>query len=214
MRTAILARHVVVLAACAAFAGCKPKESGTAGESAAGRDTLGAARTDTATAPARTDTGMAAASAGLTDANIVAILDEANAADSAAGAVAVRKGTNKDVVDFGRTMMRDHHMLRQQGQRLAKQLNVTPQPPANDSLKMMADQNMSRLNSLPKGAAFDTAYINSEVVVHQKVLATAQKAQGAAQNPQLKDLITKAAPAIQGHLTRAQQIQQRLGTKS
>ena len=39
-------------------------------------------------------------SAPLTDANIVALLDEANKADSAAGALAVTKATNKAVKDF------------------------------------------------------------------------------------------------------------------
>ena len=209
MRTVTLSRSLTVLAACAAIAACKGRDTGTA-DTAAGRDTL-SARRDTL-ASTRTDTGTRTTSASLTDPNIVAILDEANAADSAAGALAVRKGTNRDVVDFGRTMMRDHHSLRQQGQQLAKQLNVTPQPPANDSLPAMAQQTTARLNATPKGMAFDTAYINGEVAVHQKVLQIAQQAQAATQNQQLKDLITKAAPLIQQHLVRAQGIQQRLSS--
>lgn len=209
MRTVTLSRGAAVLAACAALAACKGKDNAGA-DTAAARDTLGARR-DTLSS-ARTDTGTATTSTSLADPNIVAILDEANAADSAAGAIAVRKGTNRDVVDFGRTMMRDHHQLRKQGQDLAKQLNVTPQPPANDSLPAKAQQAAARLNATPKGMAFDTAYINGEVAMHQQVLQTAQQAQTAAQNQQLKDLITKAAPLIQQHLTRAQGVQQRLSS--
>ena len=204
MLTVLLSRGLAVLAACTALAACTGRDD-------AGSDTLGATR-DTLSA-ARTDTGTATTSPGLTDPNIVAILDAANAADSAAGALAVQKGTNREVVDFGRRMMRDHHTLRQQGQELARQLNVTPQPPPNDSLQAQAQQAMARLNAIPKGAAFDTAYINNEVAMHQQVLATAQQAQAAAQNQQLKDLIQKAAPNIQQHLTLAREIQQRLGTR-
>src|SRR5437868_15528500 len=63
---------------------------------------------------------------------------------------------------------------------------------------------------MPKGAAWDKAYIDHEVTYHQAVLQTAQTAQGAAQNAELKDLITKAAPNIQAHLTKAQDIQTKL----
>ena len=202
MRTVAFVRRLAVLAASAALAACTGRDD-------AGSDTLGV-RQDSLSS-ARTDTGAATTSVRLTDANIVAILDEANAADSAAGALAVRKGTNRDVVEFGRTMMRDHHALRQQGQELARQLNVSPQPPPNDTLQAHAQQAMARLTAIPKGAAFDTAYINHEVTMHQQVLRTAQQMQVAAQNQQLKDLIQKAAPTLQAHLTRAQQIQQRLG---
>src|SRR5437868_7808750 len=63
---------------------------------------------------------------------------------------------------------------------------------------------------MPKGAAWDKAYIDHEVTYHQAVLQTAQTAQGAAQNAELKDLITKAIPNIQAHLTKAQDIQTKL----
>ena len=206
MRTVALSRGLAVLAACAALAACTSRDT----DAGAGGDTLGVRR-DTL-GSALSDTGTATTSVRLADPNIMAILDETDAADSAAGALAVRKGTNPEVVEFGRAMMRDHHALRQQGQELARQLNVTPQPPPNDSLQAHAQQAMARLNAMPKGAAFDTAYINHEVTMHQQVLRTAQQAQAAAQNQQLKDLIQKAAPTIQAHLTRAQQIQQRLGS--
>jgi len=70
----------------------------------------------------------------LTDANIVAILDAANESDSAFGAMAVKKAKSADVKRFARLMMSEHHLLRAQGQQLAKKLNVTPMPPANFDL--------------------------------------------------------------------------------
>jgi putative membrane protein len=146
----------------------------------------------------------------LTDANIAAILDGANAADSAAGKIASTKGTRADVKEFGRTMMRDHHALRKQGEDLVKKLNVTPALPAGDTSQAAAQHWRDSLNAMPKGAPWDKAYIDHEVSYHQSVMQTAQAAQGAAQNAELKDLITKAVPNLQAHLTKAQDIQGKL----
>jgi putative membrane protein len=145
-----------------------------------------------------------------TDANIAALLDEANMADSAAGALASTKGTSSAVRDFGRRMTRDHHTLRAQGEALAKKLKVTPTPPADDNLMAGAQKNMDNLNSTAKGKDFDKAYIDSEVDVHKKVLELATKAMNQAQSTELKNLIQKAAPVIQGHLDLAESIQKNL----
>ena len=148
----------------------------------------------------------------LTDANIAALLDEANMADSAAGKIASTKGTSADVKAFGVMMMKDHHALRKAGQDLVTKLNVTPTPPANDSLPAKAQMIADSLNATPKGAGFDKWYINNEVAVHQMVLGLIDSAMGAAQNAELKDLLTKARPNIEMHLKRAQDIQTKLGT--
>lgn len=156
------------------------------------------------------DTTASAAPA-LTDANIVFILDQANASDSARGKLAESKATSADVKNFGKLMVGEHHALRAQGQALAKKLNVTPQAPANDQSEMQAKQEMDSLNAVAKGAAWDKAYIAYEVGYHQAVLDIATKALAAAQNAELKALITKAAPVIQHHLDRAKEIQGKQG---
>lgn len=170
------------------------------------------AATDTsgtvAAASAATDTASAAP--GLSDANIVYILDNANMLDSSAGALAATKGTSADVRGFGKMMMQDHHSLRKQGQDLAKKLAVTPAAPANDDSQAQSDKTMQLLNSTEKGKSFDKAYIDNEVAYHQALLETATAALGAAQNAELKDLIQKAAPNIQAHLDKAKSIQSKL----
>jgi putative membrane protein len=173
------------------------------------------ATTDTGIIPGSTDTAAAMAppaspAPSLTDANIVYILDNANMLDSAGGAIAAPKGTNSEVREFGPMMMRDHHQLSQQGQDLAKKLAVTPEAPANDDSKAQLDKTMTLLNGAAKGKDFDKAYIDNEVAYHKTVLETATTAMNAAQNSELKNLIQKAAPAIQAHLDRAQAIQSKL----
>jgi putative membrane protein len=161
---------------------------------------------DTA-APAGGATGEAAWS----DANIVALLDHANEADSTAGAVAAKKATNPQVKQFARLMMGEHHALREQGKKLAGKLNVTPQPPVNDPVTQLASAETSALESAPKGAAFDSTYIDQEIKAHEAVLDLASRAHDSAQNPELKTLIEKAKPVIEKHLNQAKDIQGKLG---
>jgi putative membrane protein len=165
---------------------------------------------------ARTDTasGVSAEGGALSDPNIVALLDEANKADSAAGALALKKATSPDVKAFAKLMMGEHHALRVQGQQLAKRLNITPQPPANDPVQAAAQSEMAALNAAPKGAAFDRTYIDQEVAIHKAVLDLADKAHGATQNEELKKLIEQAKPVIERHRDQAEEIQKKLGKPS
>jgi putative membrane protein len=197
-----LARAAALVGACVLSGACA--KSDNKADSTAAADS--AAKAAAAATPAPTTPAPAA----LTDANIAALLDAANAADSTAGKLASTKGTRADVKDFGRMMMRDHHALRKMGQDLVKKLNVTPAMPAGDTSQMAAQHWQDSLNAMPKGSAWDKAYIDHEVSYHQAVIQTAQTAEGAAQNAELKDLITNAIPNLQAHLTKAQDIQGKL----
>jgi putative membrane protein len=177
------------------------------------RDQGAAATADTAdTSAAGATSGAPAATpkSGLTDANIVALLDAANKADSAGGAVASKKATRADVKAFARLMMGEHHALRQEGQQLAKQLGVEPKAPERDPLAPYVASEMKALQSTPKGAEFDRTYIDNEVTIHQAVLDLANQARVTTQTPQLRELIEKAIPTIQKHLEQAQSIQKQL----
>ena len=174
-------RVAALAVAALAIAACSKKENYSTTDSSAASSTM--ATTDTSAMAA------SSASGNWTDANIFAILDEANAADSTAGALAVSKGTNSAVRDFGRRMMRDHHQLRAQGQALAKKLNVTPAAPANDPLASDISSYTQTITSAAKGKDFDKAYIDGEVDMHKKVLDVATQAAGQTQTAELKNLI-------------------------
>jgi putative membrane protein len=179
----------------------------------AGRDQSAAA---SAATPADTGAAHSGASAatpkgGLGDSNIVALLDEANMADSAAGAVALKKATNPDVKAFAKLMMAEHHALRVAGQELAKQLGVTPKPPERDPLAGYLRNEMDALKKTAKGAEFDRTYIDHEVSIHQAVLDFANQARVITQTAELRALIEKAVPVVKKHLDQAQEIQKKLG---
>ena len=175
-------------------------------------DTAGAMAAPPASnaAPA-SSTSVTPASAPLNDANIAAILNQANISDSARGVLAETKATSPDVKNFGKLMMGEHHALRKAGENLVKKLGLLPQLPAGDNSEAQAKAEMDSLTAMPKGAAWDKAYIDFEVGYHQAVLETATKALGVAQNQELKNLIKSAAPTLQHHLDRAQAIQKKLG---
>jgi putative membrane protein len=198
------ARSMAMVGACAlavVWAACT--------KSARNSDTLAAMDT-TAKPAAATPTPDTTATATLTDVNIVALLDEANAGDSTMGKLASTKGTSAAVKEFGRDMERDHHKLRVAGQDLAKKENLAPQAPSNDTLATASAKMHDNLTSMAKGKDWDKAYIDNEVAVHQSVLNLLQTASSAAQDTSLKALITKAQPTIQAHLQKAQSIQSKL----
>ena len=170
-----------------------------------------ASRTDTAavgtdTAPATTQE--------LTDANIAALLDEANKADSSAGAIAVKKASSPAVKRFARMMMGEHHALRVAGEKVVKQAKMTPSAPANDPVAPLAQQETSVLDSTPAGSQFDRAYIDQEVAAHRAVKDLLERSEGEADNPDLKAVIGKARPVVDRHLKEAERLQQKLVEKA
>src|SRR4051812_19262498 len=68
----------------------------------------------------------------LDDATIVAIYDAANTADIETGSLGAKKGTTKQVRDFGAALVAAHTGARQQGRDLAAKLGVKPTPPKDD----------------------------------------------------------------------------------
>jgi putative membrane protein len=186
----------LLIVASAAIAGCKGKDNYA--------DTT---RTDTAGSAAATT----ASTPQMTDQNVVAILDAVNVSDSAAGAIAAQKGTSNDVKEFGRTMMRDHHALREQSMQVAQKANVQAQMPQGDTTETHLRKMQDSLNAMPKGRAWDQFYIANEVAAHDAALKVLQSAQGTVQNADLRGLIEQARPAVEGHLSRARAIQQSLG---
>jgi putative membrane protein len=178
----------------------------------AGRDQTAAASAATPDSGAAARTGAPTPKGGLGDSNIVALLDEANMADSAAGALALKKATNPDVKAFAKLMMAEHHEMRVAGQALAKQLGVTPKLPERDPLAGYLKNEMDALKKTAKGTEFDQTYIDHEVSIHQAVLDFANQARVTTQTAELKDLIEKAVPVVKKHLDQAQGIQKKLGT--
>ncbi len=148
--------------------------------------------------------------ASLDDATIVAIFDAANTADIETGQLAAERGQSPEVREYGAMIARDHAAVRQMGRDLAKKLGVTPTPPANDAAPAAHATAMRELRAA-RGAAFDLAFLRHEVAFHQSVIdAINSTLLPAIQNAELRELVTKVAPAFEAHRLAAATLEQKL----
>ena len=149
---------------------------------------------------------VAQASAKLDDPTIVAIFDAANTFDMETGSLAASRGRSKAVREFGKMLVRDHRNVRTQGRELAKSLKVTPTPPRDFALAKAHVEAMRSLRRA-RGRAFDRAFLQHEVDYHNAVIdAVTKTLLPAIQNAQVKDLVTKVAPAFAAHRDAAQNL--------
>jgi len=147
----------------------------------------------------------------LDDPTIVAIFDAANTSDIETGELGAKEGSTAAVREFGAMLARDHRIVRQQGRDLAKKLGVTPTPPKDDNAAKDHAAIMRLLKSL-SGEEFDRAFLRNEVGYHEAVIAAVQKTLlPAIQNDELKDLVTKVAPAFVAHRDAAKNMLDKLG---
>ena len=157
-----------------------------------------------ATLGALSAAALSAQNQAIHDPTIVAIFDAANTYDIETGALADKKTKNHDIHEFAEMLQRDHKAVRQQGRDLAASLKVTPTPPTDFALAKAHTDAMTKLRSL-SGVAFDRAFLQNEVDLHNAVInAVTTTLLPATQNAQLKELETKVAPAFVAHRDRAQ----------
>ena len=147
-----------------------------------------------------------AQSSKLDDPTIVAIFDAANTYDIETGQLAASRSRNAEIRDFGSMLVRDHRSVRSQGRELAKSLHVTPTPPRDFALAKAHVAAVRKLRGL-RGRAFDRAFLQHEIDFHNAVIdAVTKTLLPAIQNAQVKDLVTKVAPAFVAHRDKAQSL--------
>ena len=193
------AAFALALGAVTMLGGCKKSENG-ADTTMAATDTSMAAGTSAMAA-------NAPAAAPMTDAGIFAMLAAANQGEIDAGKMAETKATNASVKSFAHDMVTAHTAMLNDGNTLAKKLNITPDAAAADSIHSMNASTAESLNAAAKGPAFDSTYVNAQVNGHEYVLNLIKRAEGAAQNADLKAALTSAESKVQSHLDRIKNIQ-------
>lgn len=142
-----------------------------------------------------------------TDPQIAHIAYTAGNIDVEAAQQALKKSKNADVVEFAKTMERDHKAVNDQALALVKKLNVTPEDNATSkSLTTGAEKERAKLESLD-GAAFDKAYIANEVAYHKAVnSALSDTLIPSAQNAELKTLLETGLTLFQQHQAHAEHL--------
>jgi putative membrane protein len=121
------------------------------------------------------------------------------------GQLAAAKGTSSDVKDFGNRMVNDHGKANAELTQLATSKGVTL-PTELDAESKKTSNELSKKS----GKAFDKAYIADMIDDHEKDVAEFQKESSAAQDPDLKNWVTKTLPTLQDHLKMAKQTNAKL----
>lgn len=122
-------------------------------------------------------------------------------AEVAAGRSAERKAGSAAVRDFARRMVQDHSKANEQLMPLAKAANI-PLPDAPDPDHRAQQTELDKLS----GAAFDHAYMQQQLVDHQKTATILQWEIGSGQDPELQRYAAQNLPIVLEHLQMAQTI--------
>jgi putative membrane protein len=199
---------VIALSAATLLVACKPKENATtdtttaAGAVATGSDSANRARTDTTNAAAANNSSKN----NWTDAQILAFASAANKGEIAEGKLAETKATNPKVKAFARQMVTDHSAMLAEGNSFAKKNSITPDTTKDDvqDLQKDAHSELQDMTSKAKGKDWDKDFVDKEIDGHKKVLEKIQTFQSSTQNPQLKEMLSKAQTKVQSHLDKAQ----------
>ncbi|OWO92199.1 hypothetical protein B5E41_23410 [Rhizobium esperanzae] len=148
-----------------------------------------------------------AADAKPTDPQIAHIAYTAGQIDVTAAEQALKKSKNAEVIEFAKTMERDHKAVNDQALALVKKLKVTPEDnKISQSLSTQASKELKTLDALD-GAAFDKAYVENEVAYHKSVNdALAKVLIPSAQNKELKSLLETGLTLFKQHQTHAEHL--------
>ena len=151
--------------------------------------------------------GAPAPVAGLTDANIAAIVVAANNADISYAEQALAKTQDADVRSFATMVRSDHQSVNRAAVALVTRLKVTPvDNQLSFDLRDDAETKRLRMRDL-EGFAFDSAYAANEVSYHVTLLGAIDSALiPSARNSELKALLVEVRPAVEAHLGHAKQL--------
>lgn len=145
----------------------------------------------------------AAPPAALTDAGIAALAGQGYRLDIEVARIAVGKATSPAVKLFARQLLDDHGRNDLDLRTLEKRLNLTETAPARDTTRAAVDHLKARLTALPRGMAFDTAFVNHEVEVNTNDIKATQALVAKTSDAELKKLLTESLSDQQRHLDRA-----------
>lgn len=149
----------------------------------------------------------------LTDANILALAGDGDRLEIDVARMAVAKATSPAVKLYARQLLDDHGRAEVDVRALGKRLNLKEQPPAQDTTRQELQHLRQRFAKLPKGLAFDTAFVHHEIEDHLNDIKETKELEAKATNPELKKMLQDALPELQRHLDRARALAKSLVSK-
>lgn len=118
------------------------------------------------------------------------------------GQLAVDKGRNSAVKEFGQRMVTDHAKTNEELKKIASRTNI-----ALPDTMTASDQSLyDRLSQL-SGSAFDRAYARAMVKDHEDDVAAFQRESMEGKNTAVKEFATQTVPTLKSHLQQAREMQ-------
>jgi putative membrane protein len=115
--------------------------------------------------------------------------------------LAMQRAESQEVKDFAQRMIDDHTKTTQQLTPIAEELGVTPPSETTAMNQLM----LAHLETL-EGSAFETAYLEQQVLAHEAAVSAFTIASDAVQNQALKTFVSQNLPVLQEHLQMAQEL--------
>jgi len=134
---------------------------------------------------------------------------QGNMAEVKMGELAKERSQNKDVRDFGQTLIDDHSKGKEKAMAAAKTMSVTT--PSEPTAKQKQEHDMLAKLS---GSEFDRMFMSHMVQDHQEDIAkyTAQAQSG--NSSKATDYAKDTLPTLRSHLSKAESIESKLSDRS
>lgn len=141
------------------------------------------------------------------DAEITKIVTTTNEGEINIAKLAQKKAKSEEVRKFAGHMITEHTNNNKNSMMLIRKLELKPDSNnKSEEFKKNSEKTISKLSDL-EGAAFDKAYIESQVNIHQKVLNDLEQTLiPSAKNPELKALLEKTRSNVNAHLEHAKKV--------
>jgi putative membrane protein len=153
--------------------------------------------------PESTEVAAKAAPAPLGDADVAARASQSNLREIDFARVAVNKATSGAVKLWARQMIDDHGRNDRDLRDLTKRASISDKPLASLARTTEHDALKARLVALPRGLAFDTAFVHLELDAHSSDVTETKALAAKASNAELKKLLTESLVDLERHHARA-----------
>jgi putative membrane protein len=139
------------------------------------------------------------------DSTFVLMASISNFAEIAIGQIAINMAEDTAVIAYGQAMIDEHTTAGQELKSIANSLQL-PTKDSLDTAHQMLKDTLLRLT----GPAFDTAYVNSQILDHEQAITLFRNEADNGQNDRLKKFANDMLPHLNMHLQAAQALAGRL----
>lgn len=157
----------------------------------------------------RRDSIAAVAAASMSEQQVIGLLLQTHATDSALGALGAANGSTLEIKDFGRMITREHIALARDARQLGEGLRITPERPV-----VAADEAPAAIREMlaaaGQGSTWDRVYVDYMIAAHHAAMENTARALAATRSPATRDYIRKSVPILQKHLDKASSLQRAL----